>query len=191
MSESTPERYTPLKIYAEKHARHGANYAGLGWASHARQLTRFETLLRGVLNECETVLDVGCGYGDLVPWVMHKDYTGIDIHEAAIEVAQSTFSSPDFKFRVEDIRDTDPDEKYDLIVGSGVLSHYGAQDTMDILKSMWQVTNKIMGVNGQYSHYGDLLGVMSMLRDLRIDKYEIRHAYLDDDLTIIAWKSWE
>jgi 2-polyprenyl-3-methyl-5-hydroxy-6-metoxy-1,4-benzoquinol methylase len=44
-------------------------------------------LLAGLLRDCASVLDVGCGIGLLARFVTQCDYTGIDVSQVAIEKA--------------------------------------------------------------------------------------------------------
>jgi cyclopropane fatty-acyl-phospholipid synthase-like methyltransferase len=60
----------------------------VGWNSKDNQIIRFQRLLDvGVMNG-ETILDFGCGYGDLYDYTQKKDlkikYIGVDINKSYI-----------------------------------------------------------------------------------------------------------
>lgn len=74
-------------------------------------------------NTPATLLDAGCGLGDLSAYFVLKrftniDYTGIDIVPEMITAAQKKY--PDRKFLVQDISSVN--QKFDYIVASGALN---------------------------------------------------------------------
>jgi len=74
------------------------------------------------------VLEIGCGLGtDGVQFAKAgADYTGIDLTEAAVELAQRNFAFQGLsgEFRTADAEDLDfPDESFDLVYSHGVLHH--------------------------------------------------------------------
>jgi ubiquinone/menaquinone biosynthesis C-methylase UbiE len=52
------------------------------------------------IHEDSSVLDIGCGTGELLAEVKGKDKSGIDFSEAMIDLAKSQY--PDLDFRVMD-----------------------------------------------------------------------------------------
>ena len=74
------------------------------------------------------VLEIGCGVGtDGAQFAKAgADYTGIDLTEAAIELARKRFALSDLngEFRVSDAENLDfDDESFDLVYSHGVLHH--------------------------------------------------------------------
>src|SRR2546427_13128296 len=74
------------------------------------------------------VLEIGCGLGtDGAQFAKAgADYTGVDLTEAAIELARKRFELSDLKgdFRVADAENLDfPDESFDIVYSHGVLHH--------------------------------------------------------------------
>src|ERR1043166_1150605 len=74
------------------------------------------------------VLEIGCGIGtDGAHFASAgADYTGIDLTEAAVELAQRRFALSGLagKFRVSDAEQLDfPNESFDLVYSHGVLHH--------------------------------------------------------------------
>jgi ubiquinone/menaquinone biosynthesis C-methylase UbiE len=74
------------------------------------------------------VLEIGCGLGtDGAQFAKAgADYTGVDLTEAAIELARKRFELSDLKgeFRVADAENLDfPDNSFDIVYSHGVLHH--------------------------------------------------------------------
>lgn len=75
------------ELYNERFERFGRDLRTVGWGSRADQLLRFEVLLRGLDPKGKTILDVGCGLGDLVPFLHER--TGGDFRYVGLDVAAS------------------------------------------------------------------------------------------------------
>lgn len=110
-----------------------------------------------------SILDVGCGTGDLYEYLLQFDqvkYLGIDVFEEGVKKAQQKF--PAGKFIVEDFLTADL-EKSDFVFSSGALTTKLHSDNYQILstwvKKMWELTKVGMVFNvllerysGDYSH---------------------------------------
>ncbi len=89
------EHYEPLL------AEHGAGALGVGWNSHQAQEARFAQFAR-VLDGAGTplsVLDYGCGTGDLLRWLRAQGvscpYTGFDLSERMVREAATAHRGAD------------------------------------------------------------------------------------------------
>jgi 2-polyprenyl-3-methyl-5-hydroxy-6-metoxy-1,4-benzoquinol methylase len=75
----------------------------------------------GNLNGC-SVLDVGCGFGDLCGFLIKRGikvkYTGYDINPKFIRIAKETY--PNVRFEVRDIEECEIKNKFDWVFASGV-----------------------------------------------------------------------
>ncbi|MFP4356076.1 MAG: class I SAM-dependent methyltransferase [Phycisphaerae bacterium] len=103
------------------------SYDVLDWASAQSQHCRFEVLASQINLDGATLLDIGCGLGDL--WGFCKDrridvyYTGVDILPKMVEEARSRH--PDGHFEVRNIFQPDPDEtdrQFDVVFASGTFN---------------------------------------------------------------------
>lgn len=70
------------------------NYKILGWESRQAQYARFSAFLKAVDVNNSSVLDVGCGLGDLYHFItsglnLNVNYFGVDISQKMIDLAQS------------------------------------------------------------------------------------------------------
>jgi SAM-dependent methyltransferase len=117
------------------------------------QIKRYETMLQiaGDLSG-KSVLDYGCGKGDLYGYIkdrqIHIQYCGIDINENLIELAKNKF--PEAEFHVLDIEETDFNKTFDLILICGVfnLRIAGIEESMkSILKRIFPLSKEALHLN--------------------------------------------
>ena len=102
---------------------YGYDPRSLGW-SVGYQETRFKNLtMVGDLNDC-SILDVGCGFGDLCGYLCEQDiqvkYTGVDINRNFIRTAREIYQDAHFiegDFEEDSIRG-----KYDWAFASGIFN---------------------------------------------------------------------
>jgi SAM-dependent methyltransferase len=98
------EKTAILLFHADRTSRFGLGTSeSLGWASSDRHDVRLQILLEiGGLDNC-SVIDVGCGYGDLREyideWFNGVDYVGIDHYAPFLDYAAARFRDrPDTRF---------------------------------------------------------------------------------------------
>lgn len=89
---------TVVDYYTGKLVEHGPTAKGVDWNSEESQLTRFAQLIsRFELNDEDSILDYGCGYGALLSFLREHQYNcsyiGFDWAAKMIEEAQSLFSA--------------------------------------------------------------------------------------------------
>ncbi len=83
-----------IKTYYEDNmSKNLPEYGILGWESEKAQQLRFDMLLSAVDLEGKSLLDIGCGTGNLLEYIISKGlnvkYTGIDILGKMIDLAKS------------------------------------------------------------------------------------------------------
>ncbi len=127
-----------------------------GWHPGNQQYN-FKTLLRlpqmaGVSLKNASVLDVGCGTGDLLKILKKEgisDYLGVDIYKPSLQKAQQIY--PDDQFILGDILTMDFKEKFYFAFCSGALTVKLSFDNYVFLQSMvakmWSVTNVGLAFN--------------------------------------------
>ncbi|HVN66736.1 MAG TPA: class I SAM-dependent methyltransferase, partial [Candidatus Sulfotelmatobacter sp.] len=113
-------------------AEHGDNYKALDWNSPESQRLRFKILkeifLYGKRSVNLSVLDVGCGFGDLYGYfktdgLLNKhriSYTGYDIAPGILAVAKKKY--PEARFEVKDILLDHHVPKHDYLFCSGTFN---------------------------------------------------------------------
>ena len=108
--------------YAEKVQRYGYDHRGLGFRSRFAQERRFEALARLGDFDGRRILDVGCGFGDFLPFLEKRGirpvYTGIDICEPMVRHCRERFPASAARFVVSDVLQFEPDGTFDYVVAS-------------------------------------------------------------------------
>jgi len=117
---------TAANLYNERFELYGRDVRTVGWGSRADQLLRFEVLLRNLNLKGKSFLDVGCGLGDLVPFLNERtkgdfQYIGIDVAERLVEDARHLHTSGRCNFLHGDLFSVEVPE-VDIAVLSGALS---------------------------------------------------------------------
>ena len=109
--------------YSGRLAEHGPTPRGVDWKDAASQQARFDALLTLVEDPAASLLDLGCGFGALLPHARMKGfrglYVGTDIAPSMIESAWQLHKA-DAATRFE--RGMAPAEPCDYAVASGVFN---------------------------------------------------------------------
>ena len=190
------------KHYLGTFTEHGATSRGVDWGSdgerHALRLAKMLQLLShsGVgEGEERTLLDVGCGYGALYPYLRSRwprmQYTGIDLCKPMIDAALE--AHPSASWIVGDLLEHDWTTRYDFVVCNGVLTQKLTTDPTEMLafaetfiKRMFELSNIGMAFNVMTSHvnykvpnlyYRDPGQVMHWVLDNITNRVIIDHSY--------------
>ncbi len=151
-----------IKRYGERYRTFGYDPRTLGWTKGKEKL-RYKILLdRWRVGGCGSVLDVGCGFGDMYAYCMQSGfgrwkYTGVDLVPELIAEGKVRF--PDADLRVLDM-DLEPlPTGYDVVVASGVFSH--------ILKDNYAFIETCFSRFFESSKVGFAANFMSTTADIR------------------------
>lgn len=120
MNRNDQKRLTDF--YKKAFEQYGNDPRSVHWGDEHNQEIRFEMLNNIAKLNNKSILDVGCGLGDMYKFFISRsipvEYYGIDIVPAFIDRARERF--PDAKFFCGDAETLD--KEYDYIIASGVLS---------------------------------------------------------------------
>lgn len=152
------------KFYDERFLKKGEVLESVGWGSCESQHLRFEVLLRNINFDGKKILDVGCGFGDLIPFLEsinpNFEYVGIDISLELLKVAKDRYKNkPNISFYEGDILSVDQYklEGIDISVLSGTLT-YKISDNIayaqQVLNKMYEVS-KTAAASNFMSSYAD------------------------------------
>ena len=206
MSSLQPE--DTARWYADKVRTYGFDHRGLGFRNKSSQSKRFEAMLAlGELDDTR-ILDVGCGFGDLLEFLddrgIETEYTGLDICEPMVERCRERFERRGglhaARFLVGDALQFEPDEPYDYVVASGLfgLDSVGARErirpTLERLFAWSRIGTAVNFLSTRSPNpaeeriYVDpckaLEAGLSLTPAARID-----HSYLPNDFTLFLYKT--
>jgi SAM-dependent methyltransferase len=190
-----------LKLYADRVAQMGYDVRSVGWKSREDQTLRFKILAEIGVGVGDSVCDVGCGFGDLYPYLVEAvgpvSYVGLDISAELIEIARQRH--PDLRFVLADILADTHTAMADWHLLSGALS-FKIEDnlafTEQMLRRMFALSGRGVAanflstyVNYQHSrnyHY-DPASIFRMAKTIT-PRVVLRHDYPLWEFTIYLYK---
>ncbi len=113
------------RYFGQRLDEYGPEPRGVDWSSAEAQEARFAALLEtlGPLSSGASLLDAGCGLGDLYPYLNARRngivYTGCDLSAPHIFAARKAY--PDARFLAGDVVDIVEREEFDVVVACGLL----------------------------------------------------------------------
>ena len=145
---------TTAELYNARFLKYGRDIQTVGWGDSSTQRLRFDLLFRGLDPTGKTILDVGCGLGDLVPYLNEKtsgdfQYYGIDIAESLLSSASEVYRDIHINFLHTDLFSM-PDVNADISVLSGALSFKTKgieQYAFQMMEKMFDVSNEGISMN--------------------------------------------
>jgi SAM-dependent methyltransferase len=209
MSHSPPPEQETTRFYESHVRRFGYGFRGLGFGRRSSQERRFAAAAALGAFHGASLLDVGCGFGDLLAWLgargIRPRYTGLDLCLPMIERCRRRFrDDPDARFVHADALAHGPGEPYDYVVASGIFG-YAAKGlrarVQPMLEHLYSLARAGLAVNflsrraprrspGRlYLHPADVLEFAFRLTPaVRMD-----HTYMPNDFTLYLYRAlpWE
>lgn len=195
---------TISNIYETMLSDGSEDYERVGWGSLESQQKRFKILSEiGDLSHC-SILDVGCGLGDLYDFLIDKysdiTYSGTDINSKMIQGAVERH--PTVKFTQTDITSDLSilkEREFDYVFLSGALnlSEDKHEETiLNIVDAMFTMAKKGVGINflsifsdyftpGEY--YSNPVKIMELAFSIT-HNVVLRHDYMPHDFTLYLYK---
>jgi cyclopropane fatty-acyl-phospholipid synthase-like methyltransferase len=189
------------QIYDSWVTSSGNNIHSVGWFSRETQQKRFEVLSSIIDLSGSSLLDVGCGLGDLYKYLSDKavkcEYRGIDVSCEMISHAKDNY--PKAKFEQIDLSNIN--EKYDYVFASGSFNikvNDNYEYIEEQIRKMVAIANKGVVFNllssytpekdqdDFFSYYKPEM-VFSMCKRL-VDNVVLRHDYLSNDCSFLMLK---
>lgn len=200
MAKSEKDKKRLMRFYNALIKKHGTDGPqGLSWNSKFTQEIRFLILSQICSLEGKSILDMGCGFGDLYGFLKERvkdfEYTGIDIHPEMIQSAKKKY--PEAEFLELNFKDYEG-PKYDIIFASGALS-FKVPDYKEfyfsIIKKMFEYSKEAVAFNmlDVRQHINDKDFAAYSLPEvydfckLLTDKISIRQDYLSYDFTFYLY----
>jgi len=191
-----------ISFYEDNLNYHDDGHEVLGWGSEASQTKRFEILSKIHDLNGHSVLDVGCGLGDLFMWFKKNeikvDYLGIDITKKMILKAKEKY--PKASFKVCDlINSYHSINKYDFVLASGIFNRKindHEEFVEKMIRKMYGKCNHALGFNilsiraefkEKNEYYADPEKLLNYCRKLS-NNVIINHEYMSHDVTYFLYK---
>jgi SAM-dependent methyltransferase len=191
------------RFYEDHVRRFGYSFRALGFGRRSSQEKRFAAAAALGSFHGKRLLDVGCGFGDLLSWLTARGieprYTGLDICQPMIERCRRRFSGTGARFMIGDALTFVTDEPYDYIVASGIFGYKAAdtrQRVQPTLERLFDLTRFGLAVNflsrraparspGRlYLHPADVLQfALKLTPAVRLD-----HTYMPNDFTVCMYR---
>ncbi len=147
------DRLETQQRYRSRWLEFGYQPRTLGWNKDC-QWVRFEAMLEGLRDEdMGSIIDFGCGFGDLLGYLRGKGwrgrYIGVDLVPELIEAARHLYQGESAaEFVCHDLQTFAPPVACDMAVAIGVFNHRLHQDNLafvrDAIARMWQLTAKVV-----------------------------------------------
>lgn len=174
MANSSDSRKKKITEYYEKNLGKGlCNYEIYDWESQEAQEGRFSVLVDYLPHEGISILDVGCGMGDLHGYLsthgVTAEYTGVDISGKLIE--EGTRKCPDLELVATDIFSNDTainGRLFDVVYCSGVFNLN--------LGNNYEFLSKAMDV---FNRFSTRFVVFNLLSSQTPEKHDQRYFYYD------------
>jgi SAM-dependent methyltransferase len=195
---------TVLDFYAQRWDEYGYDTRSLGIGSRESQEIRFSVITQMADLKGASILDVGCGFGDLHDFLERKgisvQYTGLDIQPAFIEEARKRH--PGDAFHCADIEGFAPDGKFDFVFVSGTFNVKFRDDqeawVFRMLRKLFSLAQRGVGINLLSTYYdpGHYRADMFYCSPERAfaeaqtitRRVTLRHDYLPHDFTLYLYQ---
>lgn len=151
MDVSASDKIRLTRFYEEALLKYGPDSAqALQWKNRKSQQVRFAALSQVASLAGKSVLDVGCGVGDLYKYLQDSfarvDYCGLDVVPGMIAAAKQKY--PGARFVHANVLDFT--EQYDYVLASGALTYNmqgGKELYFEIIKHMYALAKKGVAFN--------------------------------------------
>ncbi len=170
------------KHYEQCFEQHGDSHLGVDWPSLADLNTRFEVMLDLIKDKQShaTLLDFGCGNGQLIEFLKNQNivnikYSGLDISEKFVRFCQEKY--PEHTFLNIDLLADDNIPSFDYIICNGVFTEKLLLSHNEMFSFLKEMLVKIFSK----SNCGIAFNVMSGHVDYeRDDLFHLKHDQLVD-----------
>ncbi len=184
--------------------RYGYHPNALYWSNEKIQRLRFEMLTLAGIQEGESVLDVGCGFGDFAGYLEDQGksvrFTGIDLSEELLAEGRRRY--PNIELFNGDLFDFDPaDASFDHVTLSGALNRNLDDDgayARKVIRRMYDACREGIAFNLLDARHEWTAGRWDLqsFQPREIETFvaafarqvELVDGYLENDFSVLAWK---
>lgn len=176
-------------------SQHGLNARGLHWRSQEAQKIRFDQLCSLLPHDAHTIVDAGCGFGDLYLYLCSNGrdsirYTGLDSLEIMVTEAAARTAQP--IYRCDVLHDPLIDGEFYLCSGAlNILTRYEAHR---FIRRCYETSKR--GIIFNFLEGEDTSMTYNYLRITQIEalgnhlgaRIEFRRGYYGEDCTAAFYK---
>ena len=191
------------QFWNERTEKYGNNFDVVGWTEES-QNKRFKALSQLGKFEGKSLLDVGCGRGDLFKFLKKNnpeiDYTGFDLNSEMINFCHNLHPEAKDKFKVFNILEDTPTRNFDYVTCIGVLNQVTSPESPEFaatfIERLFSLADKAIAVSitslyaprktpdTYYFDPADMINRISKLTTC----FKIDHSYLKNDFTLFLYK---
>ena len=196
------------RYWDDRALRYGDTPQGVEWGSRESQETRFQVLAECVMDSKArgTVVDVGCGSGDLLTFLKRNSwiidaYVGVDISNVMCLRAKKKHPNSRF-IKMDAAGAALPEADYQILSGTLNKRIYKSKRqqyswALKIVKNMWRHCRRAVAFNMLSTRAGELKVKSSFAYDpsrilescLRLTPWVVlRHDYMPHDFTIYMYR---
>src|ERR1051326_8256459 len=111
-------------LYQRALEAYGESPEALHWVDYPSMAVRFKHLVEDLSINGRSILDAGCGMGDLLPYLYAKadnfNYLGMDTNPGFIQIAKKRYGG--HNFAAGDPFNGKLARRFDLVISSGVMN---------------------------------------------------------------------
>jgi len=180
---------------------YGESPKALLWWDYRSMAIRFRELVKDIPLDGKSVLDAGCGMGDLLPFLYSNStsfkYLGVDKNKGFIEIAKKRYEGHNFKV-ADPFKDKIGD--FDVIISSGVMNgnHEGwLEKRKQMIKALYGQANQVLSFNmagglrpvpnDSLIAYADAREIFEYCQTLS-PRVILRAHYLQKDFAVVMFK---
>src|SRR3989344_7441211 len=112
--------------YPDALKKYGESPKALHWTNYRSTAVRFRELVADLDVEGKTILDAGCGMGDLLPFIYARStnftYLGVDVTPEFISIAKKRYEGENFKVFDPFTKNSRELGNFDIVLSGGVMN---------------------------------------------------------------------
>jgi SAM-dependent methyltransferase len=136
------EVFDPGDFYDARVTSFGMSPSSVGWKNFAQQKLRFDILTSDIDLNHKKIMDIGCGFGDLINYLISKgiileEYIGVEVSKKMLEIAKkNTIAQRNTKYVNANVFKDPMDITVDIAIMSGLLNlRQSTNSSSEILQS--------------------------------------------------------
>lgn len=184
------------KFYSAAIQQHGVTPQGVNWISQHTQEIRFKILLHMLPKTISSLVDAGCGFGDLYGYILNNNiniesYVGIDSHMQMCEIAKKNTQQHILHANILH----DPLPLADYYLCSGAMNILHDFEMQLFVKRCFENVKKAFVFNVLHGdkhnatyNYVTKKDIHSLADALKVTRVQIHEGYMKNDITVGFFK---